>query len=1032
MIHNSFDSFFRGNHMRKVFFFVLMSLFVHTAFAQLPADVKNVKVDEMSDAQIRQYIVESEKSGIPESQQEALALKNGMPPAELQKLKDRVAKIRATPAPAAPPKVNAAVVNETSVSVPQNIKEIATPASSEIAIPSSSDIVNPVAPAPQVAAPVEVNSALNPNEIYGHHLFKNNNLQFFEKATDAKAPDSYIIGPNDELTVSVFGFSYFNEVLKVDPKGAINPTNIGPIMLKGLTFGNAKALIRSKFGQFFDLANNQLTVTLSYSRVITVNFVGEVNKPGSYKIPALNTAFNALIAVGGPNELGSVRAIQIRRNGKTIKVLDVYEYLNNPNSKMDFYLEDNDYIYIAPSAKIVTISGEVKRPMLYELKPQEDLEDLIAFAGGLSASAYTKLIEVSRSGDDGTQQQLFNFSLDSLRAAKKKYALIDGDRISIGSKSTELRQYLEISGPVYRAGNYQFVKGDRISDLIKRANGLRKEALLEKSYLIRTNPDKTKAYIAINLQKIVGTPVDSAENKLLQEGDVLRISSTIDFVDAKKVSSSGLFRKPATFEYFEGIRVSDLLFLSGGVREEAIKERSFLVRTLPDFTKTFIPVNLTEVMVNPMDTAKNILLQRGDVLTVVAVTDYLDKKRVSSSGLFRKPATFEYFEGIRLSDLVFLSGGVREEANKERSFLVRTLPDFTKTFIPVNLTEVIANPEDTAKNKLLQRGDILTVVAVTDYLDKMEVNAVGLFRKPGYYDYVNGMTVSDLLFVAGGVKMEADLLNIEISRISFFADDYKPGEASRVVIKTMQMGKDAKLSQDQLDFKLNPFDQVFVRMVPDFELPKNLTIAGEVKYPGTYALARKDEHLDELIKRAGGLNRFAFPEGATLYRPSLLGGYVVMNLIEAVKRPRSRYNYILKEGDVVSIPRVIDFTGIRGDVEYLAVVNQEQVNAPFTQGKRANYYVKEFANGFTKTSFKRKTYVLENNGKVSRTKNFVVFKIYPKVKKGATVYVVTKPKKDKELKKQSEPVNWTTVIERTTVKITGLITLYLLLRTVSN
>ncbi|AMS26970.1 hypothetical protein AEM51_08020 [Bacteroidetes bacterium UKL13-3] len=930
MIHNCFGSFCGTIHMRKVFFFVLMSLFVHTAFAQLPADVKNVKVDELSDAQIRQYIVESEKSGIPESQQEALALKNGMPPAELQKLKDRVAKIRATPAAAAPPKVDAAVVNETSVSVPQNIKDIAPPA--------SSNIVNPIAPAPQVAAPVEVNSALNPNEIYGHHLFKNNNLQFFEKATDAKAPDGYIIGPNDELTVSVFGFSYFNEVLKVDPKGAINPTNIGPIMLKGLTFGNAKALIRSKFGQFFDLANNQLTVTLSYSRVITVNFVGEVNRPGSYKIPALNTAFNALIAVGGPNELGSVRAIQIRRNGKTIKVLDVYEYLNNPNSKMDFYLEDNDYIYIAPSAKIVTISGEVKRPMLYELKPQEDLEDLIAFAGGLSASAYTKLIEVSRSGDDGTQQQLFNFSLDSLRAAKKKYPLKDGDRISIGSKSTELRQYLEISGPVYRAGNYQFVKGDRISDLIKRANGLRKEALLEKAYLIRTNPDKTKEYISINLQKIVGMPIDATENKLLQEGDVLRISSTIDFIDAKKVSSSGLFRRPATFEYFEG---------------------------------------------------------------------------------------------IRLSDLVFLSGGVREEANKERSFLVRTLPDFTKVFIPVNLTEVMANPEDTAKNKLLQRGDILTVVAVTDYLDKMEVNAVGLFRKPGYYDYVNGMTVSDLLFVAGGVKMEADLLNIEISRISFFADDYKPGEASRVVIKTMQMGKDAKLSQDQLDFKLNPFDQVFVRMVPDFELPKNLTINGEVKYPGTYALARKDEHLDELIKRAGGLNRFAFPEGATLYRPSLPGGYVVMNLKDAVKRPRSRYNYILKEGDVVSIPRVIDFTGIRGDVEYLAVVNQEQVNAPFTQGKRANYYVKEFANGFTKTSFKRKTYVLENNGKVSRTKNFVVFKIYPKVKKGGTVYVVTKPKKDKELKKQSEPVNWTNVIERTTVKITGLITLYLLLQTVT-
>jgi len=905
-------------HSKKVIsiFFLLNAItFSPALFAQLPSDIKTVKVDELTDAQIKGYIIESEKSGIPEAQQESIALKNGLPPAELQKLRERVAKIKSEGAkkptqPDGNPKpkiVDTLLLPEETVIVVE--KKFATPSVL-------------VAPAPP-----------DPVKVYGHQLFKDNNLQFFEKASDVKAPDNYIIGTNDELNVSVFGFSYFNEVLKVDGRGAINPTNIGSIMLKGIEFGKAKELIRSKFGQFFDLSNNQLTVTLSYSRVINVNFVGEVMKPGSYQIPAINTAFNALIAVGGPSDLGSVRAIQIRRNGRTIKVLDVYEYLNNPNSKMDFYLEDNDYIYVSPYIKIVNISGAVKRPMLYELNTNENLDDLIRLAGGLSSNAYTKLIMVTRNADDGNQQQILNISLDSLKETKKSFSLKDGDTIVIGDKQNELRQFVEVSGFVFRPGVYQYVTGNRIADLINKANGLRKEALMDKAYLIRTNTDNSKEYIPVNL--------DNA--------------------------------------------------LAGS--------------------------------------AENILLQERDILKVYAVTDFVDPKAISATGLFRKPGTFDFFEGIKLLDIVFIAGGVREEANLERAFLVRVKPDFTKEFLVINIKEAMAFPDDTTKNLILKKGDVLTVASVKDFIDKMNVYAVGLFRNPGTFEYVNGMTVSDLLFVAGGLKMEADLLNIEVSRISFFAEEYKLGDASRVIIKTMQAGKDLKLTQDQLDFKLTPFDQVFVRMVPDFELPKNLTIVGEVKYPGFYALSKKDEKIDELIKRSGGLNRFSFSEGATLYRPSLPGGYLVMNLKAALRNNSSKYNYIIKEGDVITIPQIIDLIAIRGDVEYLSVINQEQVNAPFIRGKRANYYVKEFANGFTKTSFRRKLYSVDNSAKVNRTKNFVLFKVYPKVKKGAVIYVTTKPISDKKDKKKSEPVDWNKAISDITVKMTAIATLYILLRT---
>jgi polysaccharide biosynthesis/export protein len=452
-----------------------------------------------------------------------------------------------------------------------------------------------------------------------------------------------------------------------------------------------------------------------------------------------------------------------------------------------------------------------------------------------------------------------------------------------------------------------------------------------------------------------------------------------------------------------------------------------LIRTHDDNSKEYIAVNIEKMLKNPSDTSENRLLKKRDVLRVSSLLDFMQDKKVSASGLFRKTGDFEYFEGMRVSDLIFLADGLREEANLKKAFLVRTKADFTKEFYTINLNDVMLPQADSIQNPFLQDKDAISVSSLRALIDEMNINAVGLFRKPGTFGYVNGMTLSDLLVITEGLKLEADLLNIEISRISFFSDEYKIGDDSRVIIKTMQLGPDTKLTDDQLAFKLNPYDQVFVRMVPDFELPKNLTITGEVKYPGVYALTRKDEHLDELIKRSGGLNRFAFPEGATLYRPGLAGEYVVMKLPKALRNNKSMYNYIVREGDVINIPQVIDLIAIRGDVEFLNVVNQEQVNAPFVKGKRANYYVKDFANGFTKTSLKKKTYVLEHNGKVNRTKNFLLFKVYPKVKKGSVVYVVSKPIDEKKEKKKSEPIDWNQVISSITIKITGLATFYILL-----
>lgn len=779
-----------------------------------------VKSDQVTDSQLREFVEKSKSSGLSDEQIERLALSKGLPSAEMAKLKDRIANLQ----PSGPTNQNP-TPSETQVVEDTSLEDDATVITLK----------------PKVDEAEDKGSAI---EIYGHRFFKNNSFKTYEKGTDTKAPDDYVIGVGDEFAISVFGISYYNEVLKVDGNGYIRPSNMGSINITGMSYKKAKDLIRSKLSGYFDLSANQLNVSLTYSRIITINVVGEVDIPGSYKIPAINTAFNALIAVGGPSDLGSVRNIQVKRGGKAIKTLDVYEFLSNPNSKQDFFLQDNDYIMIQARTKTVSVKGEVRRPMYYELLDKENLQELITLSGGLTSKAYTKLLTVSRLSDDGRQREILNLSLDSLVQYKKTFKLKDGDEITIFSKQEELSQFVEIQGAVNMQGKFQWVEGDRISHLIHKANGL------------------------------------------------------------------------------------------------------------------------------------------------------------------------------------------RFDANKTRAFIVRTKPDLNKEFISVDLSKVVDSFPDPGQDYLLQKGDIVTIGSNSVFVDEMTVNAIGLFRKPGPFPFVEGMSLSDLLFVAGGLKMEADVLRIEISRISFFSGDYKPGEDSRVVIKMMKVGNDFKLADDELNFKLNPYDQVFVRMVPDFELQQNLTLNGEVKYPGIYALASKEEHLSDLITRAGGLNRFAYPEAATLYRPSLPGGYIVMNLKDALNKKKSKFDYVLKEGDVVTIPKTIDFISIRGKVEYLDVVNQMQVNAPFESGKRANHYIKEYANGFTKESWKRKTYVVDNNAKVNRTQSFIGIKIYPKVKKGSTIYVVTKPEKAKK-KKSDEPVNWNKAIEGFTIKLTGVLTLAILISTLA-
>ena len=715
--------------------------------------------------------------------------------------------------------------------------------------------------------------------IYGQDVFRNNKLSFYQKALDAKAPENYKVGSGDEISISVWGYSEFSENLMVDDRGYITPSSYGRIYVKGLTFKKMRSLLKSKFGSFLDMKNSEIDVTLSYSRVITVHIVGEVYNPGSYTIPAINTAFNALIAANGPNQLGSVRNIYIKRDGKTIDSLDVYQFLFNPTRSQDIYMQDGDYLFVPPAKHIVEVSGAVNRPYTYEAKSGESIASIIKYAGGYTTNAFSDVITLNRIEYNSIRVN------DVHKDHANSTAVENGDEIIVNAISNRLSNVVSVKGSIGVAGDYEFKQGEHLLDLLNRAKCI-DEKTFEKAYVIRLNEDRTKSHIAVNLAAIL-------------EDD-----------------------------------------------------------------------------------------------------NHID-------------------------------------------------------------------------NILLQEYDIVNVLSVDDFDDDFSISVLGAVRKAGSFDFGDGMTLQDVLLKAGGLTRQAEGSRVEVSRIMDYDISSNKLKPRIAIVKKIKIGDDLVLSTKAEEFLLQPFDQIFVRENPDFEAAKNIVLSGEVNYPGIYTLLSKDERISSVIKRAGGLTRYAYLDGVTMYRkfevleeeekqelniskelkesilsdpelaliysnnlhekesdkPNIFGeenkefayDMVYLNLEKAINSRNSKHNLVLIEGDSILVPKTLDVVHITGELMNLKGTS---ISAPHFNRKRANYYVNKFAGGFNKKNSKSNTVVVYPNGIAKKAINFGLFSISPKIKEGSTIIVNNKI--DKEQKKNENPVDWNKQIENAMLKVTAVLTLWLL------
>ena len=919
--------------MLKRFLFLAAILVTTVLSAQ---DLTGIKVDDLSDAQIRAILAQGKERGMDINQGEQVALSMGLPAAEAAKFRQRVEALNGQSKPNTSQGTGAAP-STGALEVPGTVassETLGNTANVETEVLQQAEIKSEAAVA--IAGTSEQSTAPGeglPTKVYGQQLFRGADLRIYERSLDAKAPDHYILGTGDELGVSVYGTSYFNEVYKVDSRGYIAINNVGNVAVRGLTFAEARNVIKGRMAPYFNLGSNTFAFNLAYSRTVTVNIVGEVVNPGSYKLPAINTAFNALMAAGGPSDIGTLRDIKIVRSGKVVKTLDVYAFLLNPTSENDYYLQENDYISVGTNHNVVAITGAVKRPMKYELLPGESLNQAIAFAGGFASNAYTEAVQIQR-------QETEESILMDITKPDFGMALNALDIITVKKKNDQLKQVVTINGAVFQPGPYRFEAGLTLLELIEKAGGIKQDSIiaLDKAWMVRMRPDFTRYYTPIDIQGVLAD-ANHPDNKVLKAKDAITITLKKDYSDEGQISISGAVRSPFQMKYAEGLTVANMLEMADGIKFETFADRAYLIRTRSDLTQEIIELDLAAVIMDPNSSA--------------------------------------------------------------------------------NLT--------------LQARDAISVLAKPDVDAGMGISVAGAVRNPKRFNYAEGMTLGDALRLAGGLNPNADFTRVEVSRISAF-DNFTKGtnreiRTTALITSVPQaLSRDLNADSEELQFVLQPYDQVVVREIPDFELQELVLIQGEVRYPGYYPLLAKDEKLTSLLRRAGGLTRFANTRNASIQR----GGHpnIVMNLQRATTNPVSKYNYRLQPGDVLNIPRQENLITITGaGHKYFENTYESTVNTPFVSGKRARYYVRQFALGYTRDAARADTYVKYPNGKVSRTINLGLLKVYPRIQKGATIYtsIKTKEEREKREKRDVKPLDWNQAVATVTSAIMGFSTVYVLL-----
>lgn len=527
-------------------------------------------------------------------------------------------------------------------------------------------------------------------KVFGRDIF-NNKLLSFEPNMNIATPQNFVLGPGDQVIVDIYGASQKSEQLTVSPDGDITVPGYGPIHVAGLTVAGAQGKIRSTLGSRY--ASSSLKVTLGQTRSLMVNVMGEVKAPGTYTLSAFATVFHALYMAGGINDLGTLRNIKVYRGGKLVTVVDVYEYILNGRLAGNIRLQENDVIVVGPYDCLVGIQGNVKRPMFYEMRPNESVSQIVKYAGGFTGDAYTKAVRlVRKSGERYSVHTVEEFDMSSFK-------LTDGDAITVDGMINRYENMVEVKGAVFRAGQYELGKQiTTVRSLIEAAGGLTEDAFTARGVMYRLKDDRTLETQSVD---IAGIMSGSVADVPLKNEDVLFIPTQTERISERIVTIQGSVLSPGTFQFAENETIEDLILRAGGLTDAASLSKVDVSRRIRD------PKALTagqEISKNysfslkdgfVVDGEKGFTLEPYDVVQVRRSPGYMEPRTVRVDGEVTFDGQFTLSKkNQRLSDMIAAAGGVTDQAYVRGARLERTMTDDEKARLKAVLEMARQNADD--------------------------------------------------------------------------------------------------------------------------------------------------------------------------------------------------------------------------------------------------------------------------------------------------------------------------------------------------
>lgn len=705
-------------------------------------DLSEVKSDDLSDGQLQSLISRYRSTGAAPAKMDEYLLARGMAANEVSKVMLRVNRLAKTN------EGMALGLSDTSGAAATN-NSLA--AQDKFANRGKGDYINGL-------------------PIFGTAFFDNQSTSLTPNS-NRPTPANYILGPGDDLNINIYGNSVVNWNISVSPEGFIVLPGLGKIYVGGKTMTHAIEMIRRTL-----VANNyaigrgtSLDVSLSNIRSIQVAINGYVKSPGNYTLSSLSTVFNALYQCGGPARDGSIRAIKLIRDGRLYARVDVYDFLLKGDKSGDIQLQDGDVIQVPVYTSRVSIDGEVKRPAYYEMMPGESLKDLITFAGGYTAQAYTQEITTVRF--TGSQKRIENIEQTQFDF----FTPVNGDAYLVGKTLDRFENRISIKGAVFRSGDFELKAGMTLTDLIKSAGGIKEDAYQERGYIIRLNQDNTTQIVPFNVKEQAD---GSAPAVALQREDIVNIPSIFDLRDSYSVSVRGMVRHSGTYPYAAGMTVKDLILQANGFARGANTNRVVIARrvrnTQPDqLQEQQVKIIKLDVDSNFNLNSANFSLAPYDVVSVFSLPGYREQGTVELNGEVMFPGTYAILgKTERVSDLIQRAGGLTKFAYAKGASLHReSTPDEVErgkvnqqlivrnqqivtddtglvvdsvalgvggansiynSFVGIKLNEILSNP-GSKTDLILQNGDIINIPGM-----KQTVKVTGSVLSPNAVVYNSG------------------------------------------------------------------------------------------------------------------------------------------------------------------------------------------------------------------------------------------------------------------------------------------------------